>query len=85
MSDSSQRDYLRDGILKRIHVDQHTIKRNARTGTSEPPISVKVSRGSLRCHAVEIVGPSTVIYSPDKPLACGARVWVETRAQLTLM
>jgi hypothetical protein len=25
-----------------------------------------------------------VIYSPDKPLSCGARVWVETNASVTV-
>jgi hypothetical protein len=26
------------------------------------------------------MGESEVIYSPDKPLGCGAQVWVETKA-----
>jgi len=26
------------------------------------------------------MGESEVIYSPDKPLDCGAQVWVETKA-----
>ncbi len=30
-----------------------------------------------RGHSVAIVGGAKVIYSPDKPLACGARVWIE--------
>ena len=29
-------------------------------------------------HEVEILGASKIIYSPDKPLSCGARVWIET-------
>ena len=33
---------------------------------------------------VIIDGPSKVIYSPDKPLSCGARVWIETRSEVTL-
>jgi len=72
------------GTIKRIHVDQHTIRRNAKQGSDDPPISVKVSGGSMRCRSVEINGPSTVIYSPTKPLSCGARVWVETRAAVKL-
>ena len=35
-------------------------------------------------HEVEINGPSKVIYSPDKPLSCGAKVWVETEAEVNL-
>jgi len=29
---------------------------------------------------VLIHGPSRVVYSPDKPLSCGAKVWVETES-----
>jgi hypothetical protein len=25
-----------------------------------------------------------VVYSPDKPLSCGAKVWVETDAEITV-
>ncbi len=75
---------LSEGTIKRIHVNQHAIRRNAKQGTEEPPISVKVSSGSLHCRSAEILGPSTVVYSPSKPLACGARVWVETRSAVIL-
>ena len=29
-------------------------------------------------HHIKIDGPSEVIYSPNKPLPCGAKVWIET-------
>jgi hypothetical protein len=29
---------------------------------------------------VLIDGPCRIVYSADKPLACGARVWIETHA-----
>ena len=35
-------------------------------------------------HSVEIVGPSKVVYSPDKALSCGAHVWIETYAEVLL-
>jgi CO dehydrogenase/acetyl-CoA synthase beta subunit len=73
-----------EGSLKRIHVNQHVVRRNAKTGALEPPISVKTSVGTVACQAVAIDGPSTVVYSPDKPLSCGARIWVETRAAVTI-
>jgi len=28
-------------------------------------------------HELEIPVPCKIIYNPDKPLACGARVWIE--------
>jgi hypothetical protein len=69
-------------ILRRIHVNQHVIRANKRDGRNDPPLTVKSSRGNERCHDVEILGPSRVVYSPAQPLACGARVWVETRAEV---
>ena len=31
---------------------------------------------------MDIKGPSKVVYSPNKPLSCGARVWIETEAEI---
>jgi hypothetical protein len=73
----------REGLLKRIHVDQHAIRRNRKLGTEEPPISVKTYRQNIKCLSVEIGGPSRVVYSPEHPLSCGARLWIETRAEVT--
>jgi hypothetical protein len=67
-------------VLTRIHVDQHVIRRNKRTGADDPPISVKTYKSNVKCHEVEIAGPARVVYRPDRPLSCGARVWVETEA-----
>jgi hypothetical protein len=76
-----QRERMR---LKRIHVNQHVIRRNSRTSTQDPPLTIKTSLGNVRAYRVVIEGPSEVVYRPDKPLPCGARVWVETRAPLTV-
>lgn len=67
-------------MKKRIHVNQHVIRRNHKTGETTPPISIKTSRGATNATEVVIQGPSTVVYRPDKPLSCGARVWLETDA-----
>lgn len=75
--------YGREGLVKRIHVNQHAIRRNRKHGTEEPPISIKTSSGNVRARAVEIEGPSKLVYSPEKPLSCGARLWIETRAGVT--
>lgn len=71
---------LREGLLKRIHVNQHVIRRNLRDHDFAPPITVKTSSVNIRCFGVQIDGPSRLVYSPEKPLSCGARLWVETRA-----
>lgn len=73
---------LREGLLKRIHVNQHAIRRNRKLGTEEPPIRIKTSRQNVRCLSVEIEGPSRLVYRPDQPLSCGARLWIETKAEV---
>ena len=68
----------------RIHVNQHNIKANAK-GAGLPVLTVKDYKQNRKCNEVEINGPSKVVYSPDKPLSCGARVWVETEADVTVV
>nr|BDD44946.1 hypothetical protein 4 [Alphaproteobacteria bacterium] len=67
-------------MKKRIHINQHVIRANAKNGTNDPAITVKTYRNNYYAHRVEIGGASSVVYSPDKPLNCGARVWIETDA-----
>ena len=33
---------------------------------------------------VDILGPSEMIYSPDKPRPCGARLWIETNSEVVI-
>ena len=54
----------------------HHIRYNKKHGTNKPVITVKTSKSNDYGHEVEILGPSKIIYSPDKPLSCGARVWI---------
>lgn len=67
-------------MTTRIHVNQQVIRRNRATGGTEPPITVRQGRRSRRVSAVRILGPSMLVYRPDKPLDCGARLWIETTA-----
>jgi len=67
-----------------IHVNQHVIKRNSKLGENNPVLTVKTYNSNTYAHEVEIQGPSRIIYSPDKPLSCGARVWIETTAPVIL-
>jgi len=66
-----------------IHVNQHIIKSNAKKGENKPTLTVKTYKSNTYAHEVEIKGPSKVVYSPDKPLSCGAKVWIETQATVT--
>lgn len=61
-----------------IHVNQHVVRRNTKTGSADPVLTVKTYKENKYAHTVRIDGPCRVVYSPDKPLSCGARVWIET-------
>jgi len=66
-----------------IHVNQHKIKANAKHGTNEPVLTIKTYKSNRYAHQATINGPSRVVYRPQKPLSCGAKVWVETEAEVT--
>ena len=68
----------------RIHVNQHKIRSNKKYNLNEPVITVKTSKSNTYGHEVEVLGPSKIIYSPDKPLSCGARVWIETEGEVKI-
>jgi hypothetical protein len=68
-----------------IHVNQHVIKANAKNGTNEPVLTVKTYNSNYYCHEVVIHGESRVIHRPDKPLSCGAKVWIETEADVEII
>lgn len=68
-----------------IHVNQHVIKANAKNGTSDPVLTVKTYKENRYAHEVDIKGPSRIVYSPDKPLSCGAKVWIETAAEVEVL
>lgn len=66
-----------------IHVNQHIIRKNLKNKENNPVLTVKTHKSNTYAHTVEIQGPSRVVYSPNKPLSCGARVWIETQAEVT--
>ena len=72
------------GTIKRIHVDRHVIAANAKHGRNDAPITVQTSRGPHKAYQVKIAGPSTFVYRPEKPLSCGAKLWIETHAEVSL-
>lgn len=69
-----------------IHVNQAHIRSNIRKDPEnrEPVLTVKTYKSNVYANTVTIDGPSKVIYSPDKPLSCGARVWIETEGKVTI-
>ena len=65
-----------------VHVNQHKIKANQKSGSHDPVLTVKTYKDNRYGHGVYIPGPCWVRYSPDKPLSCGARVWIETESEV---
>jgi hypothetical protein len=65
-----------------IHVNQHVIKSNRKDDKNDPVLTVKTYKSNVYANAVQINGPSKVVYSPDKPLSCGAHVWIETESEV---
>jgi hypothetical protein len=60
-----------------IHVNKPLLDRNRKQGTEEPVITIRSGERLTRCHVVDIQGSCRVVYQPDRPLGCGAIVWVE--------
>ena len=70
--------------IARIHVNQHVIKANAKCGENNPIFTIKQGGKNTYAFNVKVVGEMELVYSPDKPLSCGAKVWIETRGDIEL-
>ena len=68
-----------------IHVNQHVIKSNRKNKVEEPVLTVKTYKSNTYAHEVNIKGDSKVVYSQDKPLSCGAHVWIETQSEVEIV
>jgi hypothetical protein len=69
-------------MKKIIHVNQHKIRSNKKNNVDEPVLTVKTYKDNNYAHEAVLktkdgVEIARVIYRPDKPLSCGARVWIE--------
>ena len=74
-------------MLKRIHINQHNIRHNLKTGDKKPVVTVKGYKQNRKCDEAVIKDAEgnvvfRVVYRPDKPLGCGARVWIETELEV---
>lgn len=73
-----------------IHVNQHNIKANNKNNTQKPVITCKTYKDNQYANEVVIYGQdgkeaAKIIYSPDKPLSCGAKVWIETNNKIEIL
>lgn len=65
-------------------MNQHHIKFNSKNDEKKPVLTCKTHKDNTKGNTVEINGPSKVVYSPDKPLPCGAKVWIETESEVKI-
>lgn len=70
-------------MKKKIHINQHNIRHNIKNSKDKAVITVKTYKENIYGHEIEILGESKVIY-PEKPLSCGARVWIETESRVRI-
>lgn len=69
--------------MRRIHVNQHRIRSNAKRHAEdrEPVFSIKTWQTNDYANRIGLVVDGRLVaafvYSPDKPLSCGAKVWCE--------
>lgn len=71
-------------MTKIIHVNRQNIAMNAKDGASRPVYTVKHKGKTRYARRVLINGPSELVYG-EPQLRCGARAWIETDAELTLI
>ena len=72
-------------MTKIIHVNQQVIRHNLKHNDNLPPCRVQSGARSRYCREVVINGPSKMVYHPNDPLRCGARLWIETDSPVELI
>lgn len=67
-----------------LHVNQAVLRKNTATGERNPPIIVRRKSKSVQptyCHTADLMVDGhkigSLVYQPDQPLSCGARLWLE--------
>jgi hypothetical protein len=63
--------------MARIYINRHIVAANQKTGDRNAPITIMRRGRRVSATEVEMIGTCRVVYSPDKPLKSGARVWIE--------
>lgn len=76
-------------MKKIIHINQHNTKHNRKNPDKKPVITVKTYKSNNYANGVDIFDDSgnvvaTLVYRPEKPLSCGATVWLETKNKIAL-
>jgi hypothetical protein len=70
-------------MKSKILVNRNLISKNKSENKNLPVISVKSSKKTSYCHTAHILDKdgnivASILHRPDKPLSCGATIWIET-------
>jgi len=70
----------------KLHVNQHHIRANIK-GANMPVLTVKDYINNRKCNSASLIDSkgdvvAKLVYRPDKPLPCGAKVWLETELKV---
>jgi hypothetical protein len=68
-----------------VHINRNIIQSNAKHGREDPVCRVERLGRVEYCMEVVINGPSKMVYRPSSPRACGAKLWIETYADVELI
>lgn len=68
-----------------IHINRNIIQYNAKHGKSLPCCRVEQGSNVRYCMEVNIQGDSSMVYRPDNPRPCGAKLWIETNSPVSLV
>lgn len=63
--------------MARVYINRHVVASNQKTGERQPPITIFRKGRAFPATSVEIIGEARIVYSPEKPLSNGARIWIE--------
>lgn len=67
-----------------IHVNRQHIAMNAKDGENRPVYTIKTGSKTRYAREVLVDGPSKMVYNGSQ-LRCGARAWIETDSEITLI
>lgn len=72
---------------KIVHVYQARIRGNIKKTAAErePPLIIRSGKARAYANEIEITGPCRIVYRPDQPLSCGARLWIETDSHIEVL
>lgn len=71
-------------MKKLIHINRNIIQYNDKHNTNLPVCRIQIGKETKYGMAVNINGPSKMVYDAENPLKCGAKLWIETTADIDI-